>query len=58
MSSWTLVIWSLGGAAGQNVVIPGFSSRETCVAAAQSPLDVRYHRVLPDPPFVICVEVK
>lgn len=51
MSSWTLVIWSLGGAAGQNVVIPGFSSRETCVAAAQSPLDVRYHRVLPDPPL-------
>lgn len=54
---WTLVlIWYPGWAEGQNVVIPGFSSRETCQAAAeQIKADIGYTNVAK---FVLCVEVK
>lgn len=57
---WTLVlIWNLGSAAGQNVVINGFSSQEACMAASQEAVRqmVMVYR-WSTPSYIICVEVK
>lgn len=56
---WTLVlIWYLGQAPGQNVVIPGFSSRETCMAAVEQMTDPSVRNWHARPGYVVCVEVK
>lgn len=57
---WTLVLlWSLGQRTGGHaVVIPGFSSRETCMAAVEQVTDPTVRNWHPRPGYVVCVEVK
>lgn len=58
-SLWTLVlIWNLGSNAGQNVVIPGFSSQATCMAAFEQITSPSVRRWYEAPRYVVCVEVK
>lgn len=61
-SLWTLVlIWNLGSRTGQNVVIPGFSSQATCMAAVEqitAPSVRRWYGWREAPRYVVCVEVK
>lgn len=57
-SLWTLVlIWNLGSSAGQNVVIPGFTSHATCMAASREVSAPMTHR-WSAPNYVVCVEVR
>ena len=63
LTTYALVmIWHLGGAGqGQRLVIPGFSSQETCEAAGRDFVNrnipmTRYLRGAPA--HVLCIEVK
>ena len=55
---WTLVLlWHIGGPAAQSVVVPGFSSRETCMVGSQDVAAQIGYR-WSNPSYAICVEVK